>query len=102
MESLLSQITSIFPDIQEADASRILDFLGFSTADIFEPNPSYRLINGESIFVQSCILDDDIERANALLAEKKRITINISVNIVGSDLEYEVTPKADGTEIAFL
>ena len=80
MESIISQICATFPDIQQADAIRILDFLGFSYEDMTQENPSYRLINGESIFIQSCVIDDDIERNKILNQERLELTAMIIRN----------------------
>jgi len=88
MDALLKQIKETFPDIQEADIHRIMDFLGYSTDDIMEPNPSYRLIKGESIFIQSCILDDDIERNK--LDKKGQIKIDVEVRVFGNDQDCEI------------
>lgn len=87
MEPLLTQITDTFPDIQPADIHRIMDFLGYSQEDIFNPDPQYRLINGESIFIQDCIVKDDIERENLRMLDTPETHIEITVKINGDPVE---------------
>ena len=87
MEPLITQITETFPDIQAADTHRILDFLGFSTEDIFNADPSYRLIKGESIFIPSCIVLDDIEREEQHFLHNGKTHIEVTVTVNGKPLQ---------------
>lgn len=86
MDPLIKQISETFHDIQNSDIQRILDFLGYSTEDITQPNPPYRLINGESIFIPEKVVQDDIERSTV-----KTVQIKLSIDVV----------KDHGTEVVF-
>ncbi len=97
MDSLLNQLKETFPDIQEADFHRILDFFGYSSEDIFEPNPPYRLINGETIFVPSCIALDDSQRTFMY----PPIDIQFKVSVVQDDVSVSVKGEANGTKLVF-
>jgi len=64
MEPLIEQIITAFPDIEPADIQRVMSWLGYTTQDIYEPNPSYREVNGITFFIQSPIVNDDIDMSN--------------------------------------
>lgn len=49
---IIEQLKELFPDLQEADAVRVLLFIGFEHSDIFEM-PCFLELDGETIYLPS-------------------------------------------------
>ena len=64
MEPTIEQIMSLFPDIEPADIQRIMSFLGYTTPDIYDPNPPFKEIAGITYFIQSPVVEMEIDEAN--------------------------------------
>ena len=59
--TLLQEIQTAFPDIQQADIVRLLLFLGFTPEDM-NTGKTYRLIQGAEVILPMAIVDDELDR----------------------------------------